>query len=311
MALSIIFAVFSMILEIGVGCYLGNRNIFSKKTVKEVNKFIFDFAMPLSFFMNIYVAEGQVTLGIKETMIIIGMEIFIYVLTMFIAKRFYKTNSQQAALQQCLFRSNMILYGNAISAAVLTETQVAEYSLAMLIVFPIQNFGSVIAQGIYSNSENERFDLIEFLKKVFLNPMTIAIFAGYLFKLFNLRFPDFVASGLKDLAVVATPLGCILMGTGLNYKDFKESGVKVSISVFMKLFIFPFISFAVIKLFALSKTTAFIMLLLSVAPSANTVYNFALNDDWDIKIVTNMIVLSVIVSIPALVIWMQVLSSVM
>ena len=310
MAWALFTALFSMIFEIALGVIIGKKKLLSEKSVDEINNLNYTFLLPLSFFLSIYDSKSRISLGMKDLMIILVMHIVLFAASMFIASLFGKETETRGSYQQCLFRSNMILYGIAIAPAVLTSEQVAEYTLAMLVVFPIQNIGSIIAQSLYQTDCKEKLTLISVVKEVAVNPLTIAIVLGFVAQSLDFRFPDFINTTLVQVSALAAPLACVMLGTGLSLENIQKNWKKVSMMAFIKLFIYPMISVVMIMSLHFDETVAFIILLLSAAPTANTVYNFAVDSKWDVSIVANMIAFSIPLSLLSVMIWINILGKI-
>lgn len=154
---------------------------------------------------------------------------------------------------------------------------------------------------ILMSKGKDRFNL----KKIFLNPNMIAIIVGLVLFLGQIFLPEIVFDTISGVGDMCGPMVMIIMGmiiADMNLKEIFQTRRAYLIS-FLRLILFPFLFIAVLRMTRITLQSeeiysAMLVTLLAVsAPTATGVVMIALLYDADVKYVSTINIMSLILCI--------------
>ncbi|MCL2531207.1 MAG: AEC family transporter [Oscillospiraceae bacterium] len=164
----------------------------------------------------------------------------------------------------------------------------------------------VMSGGAVRNPASGRNRVTKFeVKKLFLNPATIAVAIG--FPLFLLRVPALVPAGafeiftwpIDTIASMNTPLAMLMFGTFLSRTNFNSllRNKKVLLTGLIKLFITPSIVLTALLALRADRTLLHALMIPAAAPSANNTVVFAALHERDAGYAAQVVSLISLISI--------------
>ena len=209
--------------------------------------------------------------GIVVTFILfIGAEIY--------AKAFVDKPADQGVFVQGIFRSNMAIIGLATVANAYGEQGLSIGAVYMGVVTILFNILAVITLSRVSKSADDTWvsRSIMIVKKLFTNPLIIALVAAFAYKALPLPPISGVIHTTGDLlAAVALPLALICAGASIDLKSMLHpSGLSMQASI-GRVVIAPIIAIAVGLGFGLSGVHMGVLFLMVASPTAAASYVMA------------------------------------
>ena len=194
-----------------------------------------------------------------------------------------------------------LLYGKFISKSPVERASVM-YSNAGNLIIPIVSFvlGTewvvfstafltvqlffLWSHGVRLFSSHEKFNI----KKVLLNINMIAIALGRILMVLGVSLPDFASEITSSFGSMLGPVGMLIAGMLAANIDFKRifTNIKIYRVIVIRMVVYPFVIFGVLKLFALLpvpniENILLVSFLASITPSATSVLQFAQIHDQD------------------------------
>lgn len=281
MTAAIIFAITIVLPNLflmGLGFFMQRRGEASQAFIDQASSFVFNYCLPCLLFFSVVDSEvdyaKQITLimaGIVVTFILfIGAEVY--------AKFFINKPADQGVFVQGIFRSNMAIIGLATVANAYGEQGLSIGAVYMGVVTILFNILAVITLSRVSKSADDTWvsRSIMIVKKLFTNPLIIALVAAFAYKALPLPPITGVIHKTGDLlAAVALPLALICAGASIDLKSMLHpSGLSMQASI-GRIVIAPFVAIVVGLSFGLSGMHMGVLFLMAASPTAAASYVMA------------------------------------
>lgn len=261
-----------------LGFFMQRRGEASQTFIDQASSFVFNYCLPCLLFFSVVDSDvdysKQITLivaGILVTFILfIGAEIY--------AKCFVSKPADQGVFVQGIFRSNMAIIGLATVANAYGERGLSIGAVYMGVVTILFNILAVITLSRVSKSVDDtwlsRSTMI--VKKLFTNPLIIALVAAFAYKASPLPPITGVIHTTGDLlAAVALPLALICAGASIDLKSMLHpSGLSMQASI-GRIIVAPLIAIAIGLGFGLSGVHMGVLFLMAASPTAAASYVMA------------------------------------
>lgn len=261
-----------------LGFFMQRRGEASQTFIDQASSFVFNYCLPCLLFFSVVDSDvdysKQITLivaGILVTFILfIGAEIY--------AKYFVSKLADQGVFVQGIFRSNMAIIGLATVANAYGERGLSIGAVYMGVVTILFNILAVITLSRVSKSVDDtwlsRSTMI--IKKLFTNPLIIALVAAFAYKASPLPPITGVIHTTGDLlAAVALPLALICAGASIDLKSMLHpSGLSMQASI-GRIIVAPLIAIAIGLGFGLSGVHMGVLFLMAASPTAAASYVMA------------------------------------
>ncbi len=260
----------------GLGFFMQRRGEASQTFIDQSSNFVFNYCLPCLLFFS--VVDSDVDYGKQITLIIAGILVtfILFIGAEIYAKRFVSRPADQGVFVQGIFRSNMAIIGLATVANAYGERGIgAVYMGVVTILF---NILAVITLSRVSKSVDDtwisRSTMI--IKKLFTNPLIIALLAAFAYKALMLPPLTGVIHTTGDLlAAVALPLALICAGASIDLKSMLHpSGLSMQASI-GRIVIAPIIAIAVGLGFGLTGVHMGVLFLMAASPTAAASYVMA------------------------------------
>ena len=281
MTAAIIFAITIVLPNLflmGLGFFMQRRGEASQAFIDQASSFVFNYCLPCLLFFSVVDSEVDyakqmilIMAGIVVTFILfIGAEIY--------AKFFINKPADQGVFVQGIFRSNMAIIGLATVANAYGEQGLSIGAVYMGVVTILFNILAVITLSRVSKSADDTWvsRSIMIVKKLFTNPLIIALVAAFAYKALPLPPITGVIHTTGDLlAAVALPLALICAGASIDLKSMLHpSGLSMQASI-GRIVIAPFVAIVVGLSFGLSGMHMGVLFLMAASPTAAASYVMA------------------------------------
>lgn len=259
-------AIFPICIMIGVGYSLKRVGMFSKNTLKEMNKVVFKILIPLSLMQSMINTDLSELNNISFIIFTLLAILLIIAFSMIIVRFISKDPLKQGVIVQGLYRTNYVLLGLPICEALCGADNLGLASLMVSIVVPMYNFLAVIILSHYVNKDASIKDtIIEILK----NPMITSCIIGIIIKVSGIPYTGFFKTTVSKLAGSATPVALVVLGGLFEFNSFRKNLKEVMSVVTGKLIIYPLIVLSIgVLLFGFRDTELIILLVIVGGPVA-------------------------------------------
>lgn len=209
--LSIIYPIF---LVIGLGFYLGKKQILNEELQSSLSHLVFYYAMPLKLFTEITGKGTSLSFDwIYLFYMVLGL-LAIYFLSWLLAKGLGLSGPETASFVQTAYRSNFIFIGFPILDMVLGTVNVPAVILVSLFLIPLNNILAIFV--LASNMPGS--DHLSFKDKclqALKNPVIIATLFSVACLLIKIPLPKGLLQATKIIGQMSSPLGLLLIGSNL------------------------------------------------------------------------------------------------
>ncbi|WP_372843341.1 AEC family transporter [Psychrobacter sp.] len=281
MTAAIIFAITIVLPNLflmGLGFFMQRRGEVSQAFIDQASSFVFNYCLPCLLFFS--VVDSEVDYAKQMVLIIAGIVVtfILFIGSELYANRFISKPADQGVFVQGIFRSNMAIIGLATVANAYGEQGLSIGAVYMGVVTILFNILAVITLSRVSKSTDDtwlsRSTMI--VKKLFTNPLIIALVAAFAYKALSLPPITGVIHKTGDLlAAVALPLALICAGASIDLRSMLHlSGLSMQASI-GRIVIAPVVAIAVGLGFGLSGMHMGVLFLMVASPTAAASYVMA------------------------------------
>jgi predicted permease len=297
LAFQVVFPLFfSMIL----GYWLRHVGMMDEHTLSKMNKMVFKVLLPVLIFMNIMKADIATILDWKLLSYLLTSLIVLFLLLCWFIPKIEKENSRRGTLIQGIFRSNFVIFGVPITAAIFGEESMGITSIFTVIVVPMYNVLSVFALEMFRGGT---VDWKKVLKEILTNPLIIATVLGTALRLSGIASMGVLSKALNNIAQMATPIALMILGGSLNFKSVKSGYYQIILGVFGRLVFVPAILLTPAILFGYRNEALVALMTVYAAPHSVSSFVMAEQMGGDGELAAHMIVFSTAVSIFTIFLW--------
>lgn len=200
--------------------YLAQRlGTISRDDVPRLNKVAFRYFLSVTMFYNLY--KSDISHAVQPRLLVFAL---IAVLAEFALATLFvvateKTGSKRGVKIQGIFRSNSILIGIPLTAALVEGADLGPIVLLLAVVVPTYNVLAVVILEIFrGNRPNIGHVLLNIVK----NPLIIAAALGLLFLLTPLRLPVVIESTVSQIAPISNAFMLFLLGAFFRFDGLRR-----------------------------------------------------------------------------------------
>ncbi len=304
-SLNVTIPIFVIIL---LGYILRNINFISEEFTIDVNKFVFNVALPVTLFVDIAATDIKKDMDIKFFFFCLIGTIFMFLLVWFIGWLTLKDKTMIGAFAQGSARGSAAILGIAFVENICGEIGMAP--LMIVAAVPFFNILSVVILVFNAKTSNKDYGRIKSsCINVAKNPIIIAILLGLIVSLIGFDMPKIIDKSLSYIAATATPLALIAVGAGF---DTKQAIVRLKPTfgaTFIKLVGLPALFMPAAYKMGFGSSEMVAILIMVASPTTVSSYIMAKNMDNDDILASNIIVLSTLFSSVSLTLWIFILRS--
>lgn len=202
--------------------------------------------------------------------------------------------SKKAVLKYSTVYSNAGFMGIPLVQAFLGNKGVF-FSVPFLVVYNLFMW----SHGIRLFSKKEERNIRKKIKTLIGNPNIIAAILGIFIYLTQIKLPVMIHIPLKDLASINTPLSMLIIGSNLSEISLNEvfsNKVSWQGTLFRNVIV-PVVAMFILKFFSLSKLAYISLVVMISCPVAGVVVLFSILNDFDVKLPTQLLCLSTLMSV--------------
>jgi len=294
--------VFPMIALISVGYILKLLKMVDDHSLTVINKVAFRAFISSMLFVNIYDFELEFVLR-RENFDLFAFTFVCFLLEILISFLFFKKLSddpkKRSVMMQGVFRTNLILFGIAITMS-LYDGSTGVTSLLAALMVPAFNIGAVV---VLETHRGGNIDYKKILLGILINPLILAAVFGFFFVVTGIKLPKMILTPLNQLKDIATPLSFIILGGTLKFSNLIKNLKYIVIVNFMRLVILPIVFIALAIKFGFRNEALIGIFAVLGTPTAVSSFNMAKDMDADGDLAGEIVVTTSVVSFVTTFLW--------
>lgn len=278
-----------------IGYYLKRRAIINDHFVKAANMLVFNIALPVKIFSDVYSTSFEEYFDIRFVMFIIIGTIVSVMISWVMGALLIKDKNKLGAFIQGSFRGNFLYIGLSLMENV-TGSIGLKAPLVIALIIPLYNILAIVVLSFLEVDRKSGVDLGGIVKNIIRNPMIIAVAMGMLVSRFGLDLPLIMTRTMSYFEVVATPLALIAIGASFKFGNMKGNFKTALLASSLKLIFLP--ALAVISAIAMGfgNEDVFLIYILFGVPTATISYVVTVVMKGDHDLASNIIMVSTLLS---------------
>ena len=287
--------VFPLCVLLGIGYVLKYWLKLASVTTKQLNQMVFKLFLPVLLFKNIYTADLSSDFDIRVVVFAVCAILVMYGGLCFVIPKVEPDRRKCSVMIQGIYRSNYVLYGIPVTAAIFDENHLGMASVLAAIIIPMINILAVLLFELFR--DNGKMNWGQAGKGVLKNPLVIASVLGLLFVFLRIPVPALLMGSVSTLGSMATPLALIALGAEFHFSSMKRYRKQLWISVLGKLVFVPALMLTIAILLGFQGVNLVVLMVLFASPTAVASYTMACSMGGDGELAGQILVLTTLFSI--------------
>ncbi|MDO4332162.1 MAG: AEC family transporter [Eubacteriales bacterium] len=201
-----------------LGWFFKKVGLMDDRFVSRMNKFVFQAALPVLLFEDLATVDF---FEVWDTRFVLFcfLATLVSILLVWLVSCLLKNRSIQGEFVQASYRSSAAILGIAFIQNIYGNSGMAP--LMIIGTVPLYNVMAVVVLSVMK-PDRERLNgktVRDTLKGILTNPIILGIAAGMIWSLLKVPMPVILEKTVKNVAVLATPLGLMAMGASFEWKQ--------------------------------------------------------------------------------------------
>lgn len=282
-------AIVPVFFVIAVG-YLSKRfGVIRENEVSRFNAVAFRVFMLAMCFYNVY--NSDLSSAVRPRLMlfaVIGIAIM-YTCSWLYAHFFVRERRKKGVTIQGLYRTNYLILGLPIASGLAGGVDLGAVAVLGAIVVPMFNVLAVITLEVYNG---EKPQIGKLLKDIAKNPLIVGSLLGLLFLVLNIRLPQMLETGVRDLSRIASPLMLFLLGAFFRFDGVRAHVKELTAVCLGRLVIFPAIALTTALKLGFTGVEFVALLALFASPTAVASFTMAQQMGGDAELAGNIVVMT-------------------
>lgn len=298
--------VFPLCILLVIGYVMKRWMKLSQVTTRQLNQMVFKVFLPLLLFKNIYTSDLSSDFDWRVVVFAVCAILVLFTLLCFVIPKIEPDHKKCSVMIQGIYRSNYVLYGIPVTAAIFGENNLGMASVLAAIIIPLIN---VLAVLVFELFREGKMNWGQTLKSVLKNPLVIASVVGILFVVWSIPLPDLAMNSISTLGSIATPLALIALGADFRFSSVRTYRKQLLIAVLNKLITVPVVFLCLAVLLGFQGVNLVVLMVLFASPTAVASYTMACSMGGDGELAGQILVLTTLFSIVTIFCYTFVLNS--
>ena len=262
-----------------LGVLMRKIGFIGDKFVKQGNKVLFYFGIPITIFNHIHRADLSDILDVRFLTFNVVLIVAIFLATWFLTCKLMSDKESISSFVNSAYRSSLSVVAPPLFALMYSASDMFPSAKALLTMSILLILSYATASVLFAvhNSKSKNINGFGIVKDVLLsiakNPIVIAVVIGIAFNLLGWNaLPTFTANTVNSMAGIVMPLAMLCVGANLKFQGFDKKFKYVIVAVIVKLFIMPIVAILVAYLFGFRGNDLTIIMILNALPMAVGAY---------------------------------------
>lgn len=294
-----------MAIMVGIGVLLRIFHVSDAATMKKVDNLIFKLTMPMVSFYNLYKTDFSKLTNLGYILYGVAGIMLLFFVAMWLVPRLVKPRPTASAYGQALYRSNYLIFGNAVAEGIYGAGNYGMVSLLGAVVVPIFNVQASIQLEAGRNSSASYKKLAIAILK---NPTVIATILGLAVNFSGITIPPLMLGVVQDIAGLTTPLSFLSIGVSLSLVAVSGKKGYLTSGILLRLILIPLVFVAGAVLLGFRGQELCALMILFAAPVAVSSYPMAVAMGADGDFAAQMVAMTTVACLPTFFLWTLVLN---
>ena len=299
-------AVLPSMIYLLIGIILRMCHVVDDRDVKRFTHLVFVALYPFIMFDNLYGKNIGENLDLRLGLYALGFTLVQLAVSWVFVCRIEKDNYDRGAMIQALYRSNFVLLGFPIAINLFGKGNITPVAIIMMLVVPFYNASAVV---VFETFRGGKVDIKDMLKRILTNPIIDGGIAAGIVMFLGIHLPVSIENTITTLSDCCSPIALILLGAGLNLKEFDSDRKKVAICTIGKLVFFPLFGISGAVLLGYTGVPLIALMLMSSAPVALASFAMASSMGGNGRLAGEIVVTSTLASCVTIPIWLFILKT--
>lgn len=293
-------AVLPMCLVMALGYGTRRLGWIRREEISAINKIAFRIFLPCLLYYNVYCSDLSGSFDPLLMAYAVGGVLLTFGLSLGYTLLTEKLPERRGVMIQGMFRSNYVIMGIPVAAALLGADQLGTVSILIAVVVPLFNMLSVVVLEVFRGQKPKPLNILGQIAK---NPLVIGSVLGILTLAAGIRLPHILEQTIQNISAIASPLQLFLLGAFFQFsglKTYRRELVTVSAA---KLIVAPGLFLGLGALLGF-RDVAFVSLIgVFASPTAVNSFTMAQQMGGDAELAGDIVVTTSAVSILTMFLW--------
>jgi predicted permease len=285
--------VMPLVCYMAIGALLRKTGLVSRQSFNQLSQLVFYVAIPALCIDNLRTQDLETVFSDPFALYLGAGILLIFAICMVVVPLVSRENRRRGVLIQGIFRSNDGVFGIAVGAALLGETNMGLMILAVAVTIPIYNILAVAEMELF---RGEKPDFLKVLMQIIKNPIVIGCALGLTLGIFHIPVPRLLERPLAGLSSVCSPLGFIALGGALTFDTLRENRKAITVVSLLRLLVIPVLCLTVMYLMGYRGDHLLVTVVIFGAPTAMTLYPMACSMNGDEKLAGGLVAVTSVLS---------------
>lgn len=283
-----------------VGYFLRWCGLMDGQTSKKMNTVCFRAFMSVMMFYNIYTSDLDTALDAHLLIFAVVVTLLSFGVHTVLMPRFVREPAQRGVIIQGCCRSNFVLFGLPVTVSLFGQEQAAVASILIAVVVPCFNVLSVFVLAMFQGGKTDGKQMLLAIAK---NPLILGTLVGILSRLLHISYPSAIVDTARQLTNVATPLALVILGSSLQFEDFRRFLRPLTFTVLSRLVLVPLAIMNIALFLGLRGAPLGAMLAMSASPTAVSSFTMAQEMGGDAQLASQIVMFTTLCSILTMSLW--------
>ncbi|MEG0864784.1 MAG: AEC family transporter [Clostridia bacterium] len=298
--------VFPLLMMMAVGFAARRAGWVNPTGIRQLNACVFRIFLPLLLCFNIMdTKRGTAVDGFVLLYALLGTLACFAVLFLLVPK-LCRVQNVRGVMIQGIARSNYAIFGIPLVMAMYPTADLSIAAFMVVVVVPVFNVLSTIALMAYGD---HRTSAAKLLKGILLNPLILGTAAGFLLWQLQCPIPLLIATPLRKLASIATPLALFLLGASLDFGKARSNLRLITIGVVGRLILVPLVFLTGAVALGIRDVSLATLIAVFASPTSVSSFPMAQQMGGNDELAGGQVVFSTVFSILTVFLWVLVLKS--
>ena len=293
-------AVLPMCLIMALGYGTRRLGWIRREEISAINKIAFRIFLPCLLYYNVYCSDLSGSFDPLLMAYAVGGVLLTFGLSLGYTLLSEKLPERRGVMIQGMFRSNYVIMGIPVAAALLGADQLGTVSILIAVVVPLFNMLSVVVLEVFRGQKPKPLHILGQIAK---NPLVIGSVLGILTLAAGIRLPHILEQTIQNISAIASPLQLFLLGAFFQFsglKTYRRELVTVSAA---KLIVSPGLFLGLGALLGF-RGVAFVSLIgIFASPTAVNSFTMAQQMGGDAELAGDIVVITSAMSILTMFLW--------
>lgn len=295
-------AITPVFLMIAVGCLVKRAGWISSSEVKHFNKVVFHTFMPAMIFWSIYTSDFSSLLRLEYGLFVCAAVVGTFILAIPAVVLLEKDNAKRGAMIHAAYRSNYILLGTPVVAALTPDGSTGTAAVVASITIPLY---TVLAVAMLEYFRSGKFRAGGMLKSLARNPLILASVLGIAVRAAGLELPLVVESCISRMNAAASPVAMLLLGAAFEWGALAGERRDITVAVLLRLVVFPAVMLPLAALLGFRDVEFITLIPLFASPTAVNTFSMGQEMGADLTIASGTIAISTALSCVTMFFWIS------